>query len=323
MIRVGSGLSWSKLVVGAAIAAIVTTISALPAAATWSLAAVDPDTGEVGVAVAGCGAVSLLGDPGAVLDTVALVPGRGAAVAQGSISPELVDRLEALLADSVVGQDGLAGDRPDEVLAAVTDASEDPLAANRQYAVAALSGPASVFTGAEVGQAGLPTVTVDAFSGATSTDRVAVQGVLVAGDDVVGDAVAEFDRARLEGESLARSLARGLRAGSEAGGDLDCGEQTALYAHLAVAEPGDSGAEPSVLLTVTVDGEDGQNPVVILSTALDDGDRGWIDAGRRPARTLPRLAILAVGLALAAAAVVVIRYGMGHRIGISRRSEGE
>lgn len=291
------------------------TLLAAPGAATWSLVAVDPETGEVGAAVAGCGAVATLGSPDAVLDPIALVPGRGVAVAQAAIDPDRVAELIELLEDTVVGESGLSGGSGRQLLDRVTEQSDDPLVANRQYAVAALAGGAAVYTGDEVGVAGPADVRADAYSGARTADRAAAQGVLVVDEAVVDDALAGYLAARGEGEPLDRALVRGLLAGSRAGGDPDCPEQTALYAHLVVALPGDTVSEPTTLLTVTVDENDGQNPVALLASGLDDGERNWLDAGRRPARRLSRLVVLAVGVVMAVAAVVIIRYGMGYRFG--------
>jgi uncharacterized Ntn-hydrolase superfamily protein len=304
---------------------LLCTALAAPGAATWSLVAVDPETGEVGVAMAGCGPVATLGSPDAVLDPIALVPGRGVAVAQAAVDPDRVAQLARLLEETAVGaSDGAdagarasgvpAGSAP-QLLALITEQSDDALAANRQYALAALAGGAATYTGGEVGVAGPADVGVDAYSGSRSSDRAAALGVLVVDEAVVDDALAAYLAARDEGQPLARGLAQGLLAGSEAGGDPDCREQTALYAHLAVASPGDEGSNPTTLLTATVDEDDGQNPVALVVSGLDEGERGWLDAGRRPARRLSRLVVLAVGVAMALAAVVIIRYGMGYRFG--------
>jgi uncharacterized Ntn-hydrolase superfamily protein len=301
--------------------ALLGTVLATPGATTWSLVAVDPETGEVGVAMAGCGPVATLGSPEAVLDPIALVPGRGVVVAQAAVDPDRVAQLAQLLEETAIGaSDGAgasgvpAGSAP-QLLALITEQSDDALVANRQYGLAALAGGAAAYTGGEVGVAGPADVGVDTYSGSRSSDRAAALGVLVVDKAVVDDALAGYLAARDEGQSLARGLARGLLAGSEAGGDPDCREQTALYAHLAVASPGDDGSNPATLLTATVDEDDGQNPVALLVSGLDDGERGWFDAGRRPARRLSRLVVLAVGVAMALAAVVTIRQGMGYRFG--------
>lgn len=301
-----------------------TTVLATPGAATWSLVAVDGETGEVGLAMAGCGAVAVLGDPDAVLDPVALVPGRGVAVAQAAVQPDRVAQLARLLQDTAVGRSEdtdagvVAARSAQELLDQVAQPSDDVLIANRQYAIAALGGGAAVFTGDEVGAAGLGAGRTDTYSGARAGEQAAAQGVLVADAAVVDDALTRFQAAREAGEGLDQALARGLLAGSDAGGDPDCGQQTALYAHLVVASPGDELAGPTTLLTVTVDEDDGRNPVALLVSGLDDGERGWLDAGRGPSGQLSRLVVLAVAVAMAVAAVIIIRLGMGYRFGRRR-----
>ncbi|MEL6983359.1 MAG: hypothetical protein AAFO29_13120, partial [Actinomycetota bacterium] len=102
--------------------------------------------------------------------------------------------------------------------------------------------------------------------------------------------------------------------GSEAGGDRRClEEQTALFAHLAVAELDDDPSTPSLVVTVLVDEGDGQNPVALLDTFLDEGRLGWIDVGLADDPIgLSRVLVLVVATLLAIAAYLVIRRGLGH-----------
>ena len=136
-------------------------------------------------------------------------------------------------------------------------------------------------------------------------------GSLLADEAVVDRAVDAFVAARRAGLSLDRSLTDALVAGSELGGDRRCGDQTALFAHLAVAEPDDDPERPSLLLTVTVDEGDGQNPVLLLDQALDEGRTGWIDAGLVEPAGVPRTAVVVVGVLLTIVALVVLRRGLG------------
>ncbi|MDH5520334.1 MAG: hypothetical protein OEZ14_07365, partial [Acidimicrobiia bacterium] len=77
----------------------VVVIGAGPAAATWSIIAVDPETGEVGAAMAACSPVAALGESDEVPAPIVLVPGRGVAVAQGSVDPNDLVQLRAVLTD--------------------------------------------------------------------------------------------------------------------------------------------------------------------------------------------------------------------------------
>lgn len=236
-------------------------------------------------------------------------------MASASVDPDRVAELSRVLDETAVGDSGISGESARQLLDRITEQSDDPLAANRQYALAALAGGAAVYTGDEVGLPGPADVGIDTYSGARAGDRAAAQGVLVLDEAVIDDTLAGYLAARDQGRSLAGALVEGLLAGSRAGGDPDCPDQTALYAHLAVALPGDEPSSPVTLLTVTVDEGDGQNPVALLRAGLDDDERGWLDAGRRPARRLSRVVVLAVGVVMAVAAVVIIRHGMGYRLG--------
>ncbi|MEL6984102.1 MAG: DUF1028 domain-containing protein, partial [Actinomycetota bacterium] len=97
------------------------------------------------------------------------------------------------------------------------------------------SDPVAAFSGEAVeGEVGVRT---SDSSGPLGTERVAVTGALLADAGAVDDAFDAYEAARAEGRSLDRALADALLAGSEAGGDRRCPEeQTALFAHLAVAE---------------------------------------------------------------------------------------
>jgi uncharacterized Ntn-hydrolase superfamily protein len=279
------------------------------AAATWSIVAVDPDSGLVGAAIASCVPASVLGDPGQTLVPVVLVPGRGAGVSQGTIDPEAPPRLRSLLADGATASEVI-----DTLLA------DDEQASVRQYGAVTLGGgpgddgpgpTADVFTGDDV----------EDETAAAIGDVVSVQGGLLVDRDLADRALDAYVAARQAGRSLDRALADALVAGSRAGGDRRCDEQTALFAHLAVAEPDDDGLRPSLLLTVTVDEGDGQNPVVLLDRALDDGRVGWVDAGRDEPAGVSRTLVFGIGVALTVAAVMVIRRGMGSPAG-RRRSPG-
>lgn len=283
------------MVATVAMSVAVIAIAAVPAGATWSIIAVDPETGEVGAAMAACSPVAALGEPDEVPAPLVLVPGRGVAVAQGSVDPSDLDQLRAVLSEP---------DTTDAEAAIVTVvADNDPdLQPVRQYAVV-VDGSVASFDGADT----RPVASIE------TGPHVSAQGVALASEAVIVDALDAYTEARGTGASLADALVLALEAGSSAGGDRECGDQTALFAHVAVAPPDGDGVTPSRLLTVTVDEGDGQNPVSVLVEANSDGRTGWIDAGTRPPATLPRWLILALGAAMAAASAVVIRRGLGYR----------
>lgn len=284
-----------RIVAAVSVLVVGLGLSAQPASATWSIVAVDDERGEVGVAMASCIQAGVLGEPDQPLVPVVLIPGVAAAVAQGTIDPESPLGLRQLLTDGA-----------DARLAIDTLLEIDEQPAVRQFgAVVADPGDGTGSVAAFTGQDAEPE------RGDRTGDRVSVQGVLLADQAVLDRSLGAFIDARDEGFSLEQALVQGLMAGSRAGGDRRCDEQTALFAHVVVAEPGDDPTEPSVLVTVTVDEGDGQNPVPELAAALADGRRGWIDIGTNDPFVVPRVVVLAVGTILAVAAYVTIRRGMG------------
>ncbi len=229
-----------------------------PAHATWSIVGVDPDTGEVGVAIASCVPISQLGDLEEPLFLVALVPGIGAGVSQAQVNPSAPDRIETLLG---------VGRSASDVIEDVSSEAFDAQFEVRQHGVVTLVGSAS---GGDIPSAASYTGPLtDTFTGDRQGSRVAVQGNLLANSEVLDATFEAFESA---GDApLADRLVAALAAGSEAGGDGRC-DETAFFAHVVVAEPGDSRDDPSVLLTYG-SMEPGDNPVLALEAAFADGVR--------------------------------------------------
>jgi len=232
----------------AALAALALALVAAPPAAraTWSIAAVDPATREVGVAGASCyPRVHVIGR---------VVPGRGAVAAQSIANLEGRDLAAERLA---------AGARPEEILAELTRRGFDkwqlPLHRFRQYGIAALGAPAASYTG----------VWSFPWKGAAQAEGVTVQGNLLRGPEVVRDALAAFEQAGTDC-ALGERLLRALEAGAAAGGDRRCSqEQTALSAFLLVARPKDLEEMPTLRLVVPAREEGGANPVEQLRHEYD------------------------------------------------------
>jgi uncharacterized Ntn-hydrolase superfamily protein len=201
---------------------------------TWSVVGVDPETGDVGVAVASC--VQSFGDA-----VAALVPGKGAAATQAGFD---VDNRN-LVFQSI--QEGLTAE---EVILRVTDPAWDEETDRRQYGVVTMhDGLVHVagFTtptrqGVTVGEDGVPRyagVMADASRG------VSAQGNTLASHEVVQrplDAYRWEDPAGFN--SLPDRLMRALEAGSIAGGDVRCNQgnirQTTSMAVILVARGGDA-----------------------------------------------------------------------------------
>jgi uncharacterized Ntn-hydrolase superfamily protein len=228
---------------------------------TWSIVAADPSTGDVGVAGASCVAMNADG-------IAALVPGKGAGVAQALLDLENRNKVFEFLK---------SGDVADDVVRKVTDRSYDNGVDDRQYGVVT------------IGQGG---VRVAAFTGKETMawagsqqdlmNAVTVQGNILEGPDVVGRAMDAFKA----GKNLSDRLMSALEAGSSAGGDVRCNNgrtrQTASAAFILVARGGDppyvardfgvtdqaTRKAPWLAISV-VEPQFGPNPVVELRKKYD------------------------------------------------------
>lgn len=218
------------------------------AAATWSIVAVDPQTQEVGVAVASCVEAPF---GSTILPSVAgLAPGVGALAAQAVYSQARRDQALALLTGGASAQ---------EVIDGVTAA--DGQAAVRQYGVVTLAGQTATFTGAST----------QAWAGDRQSRGATVQGNILYGPEVADDALAAFEaEAPRCPFTLADRLMLALEAGSARGGDNRCSEeQSALAAALRVALPGDDPDASYLDLRIPSQPDGGDNPVALLRIEYD------------------------------------------------------
>ncbi len=262
-----------------AVSVVLAALSvASPAAATWSLVAVDPDTGEVGAAIASCVPPQALGPLDQPLFPLAVMPGEGVAVVQGQVSTDATIQIRNLVLD-----EGLAAA---PTLAFVTAPEFDDQADARQYAIVLL--PDAEPSGETAGETAASPPDIAAESGASlapvavdrQADGLSVQGNLLVDEAVVDDALDAFVTS--EGD-LTERLVAGLAAGADAGGDSRCGEQTALFAQVVVAAPAEApGVDPetglpnlSRVLTV-VASSGGDNPVAILAERVEAGAQSGV-----------------------------------------------
>ena len=192
---------------------------------TWSVAAMDLQTGAVGVSMASC-VPDRHGDA-----VAALVPGKGVAATQARWN--LVNRnhvYEAL-------KQGLEAAA---VIDLVLEQDADGDTSRRQYGVVTLDGGGvsiAGFTGDETTE----------WNGIRSNEAMAVtaQGNTLVGEAVVADSLKAFLRDDPNGNNtLADRLMRGLEAGSAAGGDVRCNRDgitsTAATAMIVVARGSDA-----------------------------------------------------------------------------------
>lgn len=243
---------------------------------TWSVVAVDPKSGDVGVAVASC--VPTFGDA-----VAALVPGKGAAATQAGFDVKNRNKVfEAI-------KQGLTAE---EVIAQVTDPKWDAQTDRRQYGVLTMQNGfvrAAGFTtptrqGVTKGDNG-----VEVFAGvlADPSRGVSAQGNTLAAAAVVQGPLDAYRRDDAAGfNTLPDRLMRALEAGSIAGGDVRCNQgavrQTAAMAAILVARgtdqpyatenigETDAGTPKAPWLNLSVHTErGGENPLLELRRQYD------------------------------------------------------
>ena len=134
--------SWlgPRIFVGPVLAVLAVLVVTSPADATWSIVAVDPETAEVGAAIASCVPAEFLGQPSQPLVPLVLIPGTAVAVTQAQLNLDVPDRIAELVA---------VGATPDEIIADLTAEEFDEVAPLRQHAVVALPTEVAAFTGSE------------------------------------------------------------------------------------------------------------------------------------------------------------------------------
>jgi uncharacterized Ntn-hydrolase superfamily protein len=254
---------------------------------TWSVAAIDPATGDVGVASASC--VPSFADA-----LAALVPGKGAGATQASF--DVGNR-------NVVYQAIQEGLTAEAVIARVTDPVRDPRTDTRQYGIVTINeGVVHVagFTAPpRLGTTGDPGATRWAGLEADVSMGVTVQGNTLVNEAVVRKSLEAFQWQDPTGfNTLPDRLMRSLEAGSVYGGDVRCNDattrQTAAMAFILVARGGDApyateaigmsdqGTSKAPWLAISVRGErGGDNPLMELRLRYDAWRRGAGGAGAR------------------------------------------
>lgn len=217
-------------------------VTASPAYATWGLIAADEETGDVGVAVAGCFPVE---------DNPALVPGIGALAQMAFFDSVTRDAAAALLAGGLT---------PAEVVAEVDDPEFDSDSEGKIYGVVALGEPPASFVGSLTERVTPP----QQVRFGNTHNVVLVANVQVNGealDETTAEVLATFEGLGRDA-SLADRLVAALTVGQTPGNDFRCASG-ASSAVLAVAAPTDDADDPSIYLYFN-EIEDPDNAAVLL-----------------------------------------------------------
>ncbi len=238
----------------------------VPEKSTFSVVAVDPSTGDVGIAGASCVPISAGG-------MTALVPGQGASATQAAaLDPTQRMQIFAMLQQGATAT---------EIIDFVSDESYDGSNGIRQYGVVTLNG-------GTVHVAGFTGNQTEAWSGDQQnlTMAVSAQGNTLEGPHVVSDALAAFAATDIGSVAFPDRLLRALEAASAAGGDSRCNgngiQQTAQAAFIAVSKADQPpfaatlGRDPSPddpdtpwLFISVIEGKGGPNPLLELRKQYD------------------------------------------------------
>jgi uncharacterized Ntn-hydrolase superfamily protein len=222
------------------------TNAAPPPPSTFSIVAADPESGEVGVAVASRFFAVGTVVPFAKAGVGAVATQSFANTTYGPRGLELLER-------------GLA---PDEVVRVLTRGDDGR--EQRQLGVVGANGVAATYTGSKC----------NAWAGGRTGPNYAVQGNILAGEPVV----AAMEKAFLgtKGQTLAERLYAAVVAGDKAGGDARGRQSMAL---LVARAKGGYGGFTDRAIDLRVD--DGPDPIVEMGRLLGIGlvndlwNRGW------------------------------------------------
>ncbi len=240
------------------------------AAATWSVIAVDQQTGSVVIASATCVTQARFASFPAdgLMDIQAIVvPGKGIAAAQAGVDPTRANQ-------QLIREELQKGTAPDEILGKLR---LDPAIEKRQFGIVSSEGKSIGYSGADNGAA-----SVDVQGRVSGTEiSFSIQGNILASDAVVHAAVSAFNSAT--GTLSDRAMAA-MEAADASGGDRRCScetppltaarcdGKTSHVSYLLQAEPGSLEDEPTIYLDVTDENirpEENANPVKTLRMRYD------------------------------------------------------
>lgn len=230
----------------------------LAAQDTFSIVAVDPETGEVGSAGASCvqGAAAI----GGVIILNKIIPGRGGVNAQAYICVDPHINL-----DNAIDRMDL-GDSPTEIISWLeqNDAcfSQNFNPAFRQYGIADLTSDNQPRTAAFTGQ------NTDDWKGHITGDTYAIQGNILKGPEVLDSMESRFNAA--EGP-LAFKLMAAMQGANVVGADARCTNAgtSSTSAFLRVFKPDDAANAPFLEINVA-EAPSGVEPIDSLQVLFDD-----------------------------------------------------
>ena len=281
--------------IGASLALLLWTPSA--ALGTWSVIAVDRQSGQVIIASATCVRQSRFPPRPArdLMDVQAvIVPGKGVAACQAGVDNTRANQM------LVYGElrKGTDPARIIELLREQENRKDEPMMERRQFGILDLEGRSAGFSGAENSPASLH------WSGRVGDAIfVQVQGNILFSDDVAQDAALAFTRA---GGTLADRVMAAMEAADAAGGDrrctceeaprpaAPCSGKTSHVAYIAIADRDDptgrshNDGDYHAYLSATdedIQPHENANPVRTLRLRYD----AWKNAGSRRTGVPPTL----------------------------------
>lgn len=229
---------------------------------TFSIVAVDPETGEVGSAGASCIDDLIFPGSGGVAVISRLYPGRGAINTQALWNAVNQDN---------AGQQLLSGKSPEEVRNWLlsNDAQDNRFV--RQYGIVDLDENNQPRSAAYTG-----TFTT-AYKGHILGENYAIQGNILLGPEILDSMEARFIRS--EGKPLAERLMESLQGGNVPGADTRCLDEgvSSLSAYIQVAKREDTQGDFHLDINIPFT-DTGVEPIDILQEAFNE----WLNPTNTP-----------------------------------------
>ena len=237
---------------------IAVAFFAVQAQDTFSIVAVDPETGEVGSAGATC--VPGIGQIGGVILLSGIIPGRGGVNAQAYIC--LNPHINLVNGVARLGEGSSPQDVIDWLVANDACNSQNFNPQYRQYGVAALDENGQASAAAFTGQS------ADDWKGHRTGATYAIQGNILKGPEVVDNMEAAFNNTT---GTLAERLMAAMQGANMVGADARCTDAgtSSTSAFLRVFKPGDDPDDPWLELNVA-ETLPGVEPIDSLQALFDE-----------------------------------------------------